>query len=45
MAELPFNEDDSEIDIRANLLDLTKHKSYLDALEDYAARLSREYEM
>ena len=45
VAELPFNEDDSEIDIRANLLDLTKHKSYLDALEDYAARLSREYEM
>jgi hypothetical protein len=45
VAELPFNEDDSELDIRANLLASTKHKSYLDALEDYSARLSEEWKL
>ena len=45
VAELPFYEDDSELDIRANLLAVTKHKSYLDALEDYSGRLSKEWEL
>jgi len=45
VAELPFDEDDSNLDIRANLFAPTKHKSYLDALEDYSQRLSKEWEM
>ena len=45
VAELPFYEDDSNLDIRANLFAVTKHKSYLDALEDYSARLSKEWEL
>jgi len=45
VAELPFYEDDSTLDIRANLLAVTKYKSYIDALEDYSIRLSKEWEM
>lgn len=45
VAELPFYDDDSELDIRTNILAVTKHKSYLDALEEYSARLSKKWEM
>ena len=45
VAEMPFCEDDSNLDIRANLLAVTNHKSYIDALEDYSTRLSKEWEM
>lgn len=45
VAELPFYEDDSEMQLRANLLAVTKHKSYIDALEDYSKRLSKEWKM
>lgn len=45
VAELPFYDDDSELNLRENILVATKHKSYLDALEDYTSRLEREWKL
>lgn len=44
VAELPFFDDDNEMRLRADLLGSIAYKSYLDALEDYDQRISREWE-
>jgi len=45
VAELPYFGDDNEMKLRSDLLGSIAYKSYLDAIEDYQIRITREWEM
>lgn len=45
VAELPFFDDDNTMKLRADMLGSIAYKSYIDALDDYQVRITREWSM